>query len=367
MDRKRHTTRYPGCFYRLKTNGDRQYGVSYVDAQGRAHTKMLPVGANLEDAKTLKADLDGKAKQGYVPSRKTVSELLDEWLVLRKGDIAPHTYATYKLMVENHLKKAFGRRRVEELSPSDVARLVSDMKAKGLKAWTIRKALSPLSGAYAVAVRDGHVSSSPVGKLLPHERPVKDAGEKRILSLEEIEKLLGSTLSQNNKEESLRWKALFALLVFTGLRISEALALTWEDVTENSVHVRKAKTPAGVREVMMIPALKRLLSALKLSQAPGVEYVFATRQGAACGRRAALRAMKACCRRADIPEYTPHELRHTFAALMIAQRETLPFIQKQMGHANPEVTLRVYAKLFEEQQSITQARERLQEAVGGLV
>lgn len=364
--RKRHRTRYPGIFYRLedesRPDGPRRYIVWYSDANGGEHTQTLPVGATLEDAQLLKGKLQARRASGetLLRSNQTVGELLDEWLESRKDAVREKTIEDYRGMVETHLKPAFGQRKVTELSPSDVARLIMKMKRAGLKTWTVKKALTPLSSAYAVAVRDGLVASSPTTKLLPHERPKGDQSEKRCLSTSEIDRLLSAT-------ESKRWKTLFSLLVFSGLRISEALALTWEDVTEDTISVRESKTEAGVREVMLVRPVRLLLNELKLSQAPGVQFVFATQQGAPVGRREALRALRAAEDKAGIPNYTLHELRHTYASLLIAQRETIPFIQKQMGHANPEITLRVYAKLLDAQESVGQAREKLQAVAGGIL
>ena len=370
--RKRHKTRYPGVYYRLvdedKPDGPRRYVVWYSDANGDGHTQTLPVEASLEDARLLQGSLQARKSQGetLVRTRKTVGELLDGWLELRRPDMKEKTASDYEWAIAR-LKKAFGGRRVTELSPSDVARLISTMKADGSKTWTVKKVLTPLTGAYALAVREGWVSTSPVGKLLPSERPKGDQREMRCMARDDIPKLLASTVGQDNRTENTRWKALFALLVFTGLRISEALALEWDDVTEDVVVVRGGKTASAKREVILIPAVRSLLAAWRLKQAPGCQFVFGTQENASCGRGEALRALRATTKRAGIPSYTLHELRHTFASILIAQGELPTFVAKQMGHADPGVTMKVYAHLFEAQESADAARARLQDAMGGLV
>lgn len=370
--RKRHKTRYPGIYYRLedesKPDGPRRYVVWYSDADGGEHTKTLPIGASLEDAVLLKGQLQNRKAQGesLVRPRMTVGQLLDDYLEGVEGRLDETTVETHSRAVAS-LKKAFGTRLVTELTPSHVARWISDLEREGKSAGTIRRYLSPLSSAYRLAVRDGVVQSSPVVKLLPHERPRGEAKRKRCLSREEITKLLSATRSQNGREEHLRWKTLFALLIFTGLRISEALALTWDDITEEGVVVREGKTKASERTVMLPSDIRRLLSALRLSQAPGVKFVFSTQEGAPLGRRNALTILHSCCRRAGIEKCSLHELRHTYASLLIHNRELPTLVAKQMGHADPGVTMKVYAHLFEEQESVDQARERLQAAMGGVL
>jgi integrase len=280
--------------------------------------------------------------------------------------VKPKTVEDYEGAIRR-LKKAFGTRKVAELSPSDVARLIGQMKGQGLKTWTVRKTLTPLRMAYAVAVREGWVSSSPVDKLLPSETPKGDASEKRCLSRAEIDALLAHTLSQDGRAENPRWKALFGLLCYTGLRISEALALTWNDVTETSVIVREGKTESAAREVILIPAARSLLAAWKLKQAPGVDFVFGTSPGRSCGRREALTALQATCKRAGIPNYTLHELRHTFASIQISLGRSLPWIASQMGHKDAEITLSTYAHLYHPEEETAQAIREMQAAMGGMV
>lgn len=370
--RKRHTTRYPGVMYRLedesRPDGGRRYIVAYTDANGGEHTKTLPLGSTLEEAVLLKGKLGNRKANGesLIRPKMTVAELLDSHLGSLEGRLDATTLETHRHGAAV-LKGEFGRRLVTELTPSDIAALIRRLEADGKAASTIKRYLAPLSGAYKVAVRDGLVQSSPVQKLLPHEQPRGRAKEMRCLSRDEITSLLASTRSQNGLEENLRWKALFTTLVFTGLRISEALALTWDDITDDGVVVRESKTPAGRRTVLLIPAVRRLLAELRLSQGPGVEFVFSTHEGAPLGRNKALKILGATCRRAGIQRCSLHELRHTFASILIAQGELPTLVAKQMGHADPSVTMKTYAHLFEEQASTDAALERLQATMGGMV
>ena len=59
-----------------------------------------------------------------------------------------------------------------------------------------------------------------------------------------------------------------------------------------------------------------------------------------------------------------HDLRHTFASLLIAQRADVVFVSRQMGHANPAITLSVYAHLFDGARHASQARDALEAGFG---
>jgi integrase len=487
--RPRLKTRYPGITYREGATG-RTYIVSWYDMEGTKRSKHLPYGSTLEQAREFQGTLQHRKAQGesLVPTKKTVGELLDFWLDSRRPSLAPKTVEVYEWAIEKHLRPTFGAKKVTALSASDIAALIAALKGEGRKTWTVQKILTPLKAAFQIAVREGWVATSPVTKLLPHERPKGDQREMRCLRGSEISSLLTATTST-------RWKALFAVLVFGGLRISEALSLTWDDVSEDSLAIGKSKTKAGVREVLLIPSVRRLLLELKLKQSslyvvdgatnlsmgelrdappsserriseevlrcsqelgaqrqescgsewddeggqPGLHdyegrrvleggtstghgvgsgsipgegrispsqerakgrqparelgvvgrgdsertesngrhlpplredipaYVFSNRHGQPIGRREALRALRIAEEKAGIPNYTLHELRHTFASILIAQGELPTLVARQMGHADPSITLKVYSHLWEEHESVSAARDRLQTAMGGVL
>ena len=366
--RKRHKTKYPGITFRLVDEADpdsqRRYIVWYSSTDGKGRTETLPLGATLEDARLRQGELKRKKSQGetLLKTKLTVGELLDTWLEKAKPRLVPHTYKTYEWAIRDHLKPRIGYSRIQDLTASDLAAMRVEMVAAGLKKGSIDKIETPLKNALRVAARDGLISSSPFDKLLPHERVKNDRKEMRCLTKSELSTLLSNA-------SSLRWRALFATLLFTGLRISEALSLTWTDIdfTSSQIRVIKGKTKAAKRDVMMIPDLRSLLRRHKLKQPPGTDLVFATRTGLPINATDARQALYRIEEKAGIPRYTPHELRHTFASILIHQNEPITFISKQMGHANVKITYETYAHLFEEQESVTKASERLQASFGGLV
>src|SRR3990167_6983152 len=267
--RTRHRTRHPGIYYRLvdeaNPDGSRRYIVWFSDSNGQAHTETLPLGATLEDARLLQGELKRRRSQGetLLRTKKTVAELLDEWLDSRRSSLKPATVEAYEWGIA-HLKRHLGRRKVSELSPSDIARMIGDLKAQGMKTWSVKKILTPLSSSLQIAVREGWISSSPMVKLLSHERPKNDQKEMRCLSKEEIQVLLDATPAG-------RWRTLFTLLIFTGLRISEALSLVWTDIDFSSsrILIHTGKTESARRDVMLIASLRRLITAWSLQNAPG--------------------------------------------------------------------------------------------------
>jgi integrase len=306
------------------------------------------------------------------------------WLDAQRGNLAPKTVEVYQWALDKWVVPNLGQRYVSELTIDDVARLVARMKSEGKKAWTIRAVLTPLSRMMSHAVRGGLAASNPVRGLDKSERPKGDQRQMRILSSEEIGRLLAIPLrsrsdmsyfeaAQPKPPLSDHWRPLITFLLFTGMRISEALNVRWEDVSleDGTVTVRESKTLAGTgRSVILIPALTSILRRERLRSAYSApqDYVFPNMKGGMLNRHYILgKVLKPACVAAGIPHTTLHELRHTFASILIGQGNDPTLVSEQLGHANPSITMSIYAKLFDSKARKDEARDKLQTAFGGLL
>ena len=173
-------------------------------------------------------------------------------------------------------------------------------------------------------------------------------------------------------------RPLVAVLVFAGLRIGEACGLRWGDVdlAAGLLKVRHSKTDAGVREVDLLPVLRDELLAHKASVrlAGAADLVFPTAAGTARDKdNARERVIRPVVARADellaehglqpLPDgVTAHKLRHTFASILAALNEPMPYVMSQLGHSDPKFTLAVYAHAMRRKQG---ERERLRALVEG--
>ncbi len=157
-------------------------------------------------------------------------------------------------------------------------------------------------------------------------------------------------------------RLLLATLVFAGLRLGEALRLRWRDIdlAAGRLRVIDSKTDAGVREVELLPALRKELAIYKAMcrSAPGNSRVFATGTGGAQNpsnvrNRILAGSVKLANERRDqaglgpLPHgLTPHSLRRTFISLLLAAGDDPPYVMRQVGHSDPKVTLGIYAQVM---------------------
>lgn len=354
-------TRHRGVYTRGEGR-QKRYIVWYADSNGKGHTETLPLGSSEKDALARQAELRGKKARGerVVPTSLRLEEWLDLWLEEQKPRLRASTVVTYECAVRR-LKDRLGRRRLRDVDVDVVARMVAEMQ-RSYKAWTIRGTLVVLSRAMQTAVRRGYVGSNPVAQLDKSERPKGDQKRMRILGSEEIFRLLPAVPAFH--------RALITTLVFTGMRIGEALALEWADVDFDAglIHVRAGKTENAARSIVLMPSLARVLRAHMVSSGRREGLVFGTARGTKQDRENVLkRGLQKGLKNAGLERLTLHELRHTFASILIGQGFDVTFVADQLGHADPAITLRVYAKLFDPASRRDEARERLQQAFGTMV
>jgi integrase len=223
--------------------------------------------------------------------------------------------------------------------------------------WTCVAVYRLIAGTFALAVRRGLVTRSPVEGLAPSERP-KQRNAKRIRVLDS--EATGALVAAGTSE---RWRAALGLAGYAGLRLGEIRALMWADVDlqAGTLNVRRSllpngtpkapKTEAGVRTVPLLPALRRLLLAWKLRSAytETTALVIATADGKPVSERNLRRALEAAKDAASLSmtdeRLSWHSLRHSFAS-MLATDLALPAttLARLTGHSDAGFTLRVYAR-----------------------
>ena len=149
-----------------------------------------------------------------------------------------------------------------------------------------------------------------------------------------------------------RAAAALRLLMLTGCRLTEVLALRWDDVDRSAGELRLRDSKTGARMVPLTPTAARLLDGI--ARVPGNPWVFPGRRP---GRHLVrLRPFWHRVReRAGLEDVRIHDLRHSFASRALAMGESLPMIGRLLGHADVGTTAR-YAHLARDTEKKSAAR-----------
>ena len=225
---------------------------------------------------------------------------------------------------------------------------------RALAPTTARIVLIALNQVCRFAVRRGWLADNPVAKLEPGEKPRWTPKRVSILEGDELGRFLAA---------SGRRRPLFEFLAYTGLRIGEALGLTWADIDFDAGLIRvhrqlsrkrehaPLKTEAGKREVILAPAIAKLLREQWLASSFKAKhhFVFGNTIGRGLDYRDVGEHFRATLKRSGVTasgRLSLHSLRHGYASLLISNGLNVVFVSRQLGHANANITLEVYAHLF---------------------
>lgn len=296
------------------------------------------------------------------------------WLDGLEGLVLPSTVEAYAGRLHRHVLPRLAERRLDEVTVDDILILISDLRKQGYSGTTIAVTLTPLSRLFAHAVRRGLIEVNPVSKLDRSERPRVSRQERPVLNPEEIGRLLEAAQP--------RFRTLLATAILSGLRQGELLGLHWRDVDFDNqlIHVRTAldrkrrdvppKTERAVRDVVLMPALAEALRQHKTETRfnhPD-DYVFTTRTGTPHhAPHIGLRALKPALEKAGLQPVRWHDLRHTFASLLVAGGANITFVSRQLGHTSSQITLGIYAHLLDGDEQARRTREMLQEMFVGVI
>jgi integrase len=296
------------------------------------------------------------------------------WLDGLEGLVQPSTVEAYAGRLQRHVLPRLGERRLDEVGLDDILALIRDLRKGGYSGATVVAILTPLSRLFGHAVRRGLIEVNPVSKLDRSERPRISRQERPVLNPEEIGRLLEAAAP--------RFRTLLATAILSGLRQGELLGLHWRDVDFDNqlIHVRTQlnrkrrdvppKTERAVRDVILMPALAQALRQHRTESAfnrPD-DYVFTTRTGTPHhAPHIGMRVLKPALERAGIQSVRWHDLRHTFASLLIAGGANITFVSRQLGHTSSQITLGVYAHLLDREEQARRTREMLQEMLGDVV
>jgi integrase len=284
-------------------------------------------------------------------SHVTVDALCQEWLATRLGRVAERSYEYDEGMVKR-ITRVLGELRVQDLSVADVRRLLRETAT--LAERTRYGMLATFQQLMKMAVDEGLIVRDPAAALQRHERPKqKPRRTGRRLSPEQLDRAI-----EIAEQRTPSYAPLIVLLAFTGLRIREALALTWADVDFDTATIRvrwqltkdckrrvPVKTDAGVRDLPILPALRRRLLEHRLAspwKRPGDPVVAAT-NGKPRQYRNVRRALKTIEGELGV-DLVSHDFRRSLASyLIIAARADEGAVTGVLGHANIATTRRIYA------------------------
>jgi integrase len=276
--------------------------------------------------------------------------------------LRPSTRARDESYLKNYIMPTFEKTPVAHIEKKDLQRWIRMLSEdKGLAPRTVREAYRILGGIMREAVEDRLIVESPCRRV---GLPRVESFERRFLTAEQVE-TLASAIDD-------RYRPLVFVGAYLGLRWGELGGLKREHLNMLKRHltvvgaleraggryryVEETKTTSA-RRTIPIPTFLVDVLARHLAEAPESEYVFPARDGGHLDYGNFLkRYWHPAVQRAGLGPLTPHEMRHTAAALMIDQGANPVTVQRRLGHKDVTTTLQLYGHRFPEQDDLLTAR-----------
>jgi integrase len=383
-----------GYALRFIAYGQRRYVTLGLERDGwtcrRAQDELANVMADVRRGlwippapRPTQAAVDEREVGEEVP---TFHAFASDWLAGRAGEVsaAMHRYLwwalTYHLLpflanyrvdeITIEAVDAYRRHKLEQAEQRRTAiangTALPDAAGRPLRplsASSINKTLDVLQAVLATAVDYDLIMRNPASGRrrrlkLPARRSAHLESTTQITALLDAAKALDATRRRTFKDRH----ANVACLLFAGLRAHEHTGLRWRDVDldAGTLRVTRSKTQAGIRQVHLLPILRRILiEHRQRTRYRGLDdYVFPTAAGTLRDKDnlrgrilapAIVKADELLAANAQPPlpvGITPHKLRHTFASILVATGEDPASVMAQLGHTDPAFTLRIYTHLM---------------------
>ncbi len=351
-----------------KSNGKPAMKVVYGKTEAECHRKLKDV-------------IDEAAKTEYIEVQNaTVKDYMDEWLTsVKKNELKPKSFDRLEQTVNLYVNPAIGHIQLQAIKSKDVQTMINNLRDSGKSHSTIKKAYDAVNACFKLGVIQKTVASNPaIGVTIPSKK-VLPPKKIQFYTKDEATILTKQAMScWGNGKRRYPLGAFVPLLINTGLRAGELLALKWDQdvdienkaltIHNNIVFVKdrekdkgyklleqdSVKTDAGQDRTIPLndDAIAALLDIRQVTG--GYPYVMTTSEKNIVKPRQLDQMFRRIAVASGMPEekiYGVHSLRHTFATLLLSNDVDIKTVSKLLGHSDVTITYNTYIHVIKEQEA----------------
>ena len=273
------------------------------------------------------------------------------------------TYRRYKEVLQK-VNPALGNIPIDKIKRSDIKSMIYDLSTEGYCRGTISLIKDVVSGVMNHAIDEELITINPTQKIMKRLELSRGNGQTADpLTGPEVTSFLVTC-----REYQPEHYPFFLCAFRTGMRLGELLALQWADIDFHGQYIfvqrsyklgKYTGTKTGKpRRVDMSDQLLSCLHALQLQRkadafkagAPVVETVF-HRDGQPIEQNHIRRIFKRVLDKTGLRERRIHDMRHTFASLLLSAGVSPVYVKEQLGHSSIEMTVNIYGKWIKNDQN----------------
>jgi len=359
--------------YKLKDRAGYRVEVNQTDSFGKKKTIVRQNKSTLtyKDAKLVEAKLVAEIKTTKGSKDITFNDLLKYYIDTKQYEIRKITLEKNVRVLNHYMLNDFGNRKVNSVTKQDFQAWKNKINKNNFKTTYKNSLYSLFVNFINFGIKYDYIDDNKLQKL-GNFKSVNDMENSNInfWTVEEFKKFIAvvrskcEELTKNGDEDDLvNWGyyVIYNMMYWCGLRKSEAYALKWSDYYNNELHITKGlihklkgqsytigkpKTKKSIRNAPVPDNLKKILKEhydrCKCGELFNKDLFI-------CGGIEPLTDTKLCefknicCKEAHVKQIRIHDLRHSFATLLVKNGANAPVVAEFMGHSDIKMTWNVYS------------------------
>ena len=398
-----------GSIYKKERNGktywESQVTIGYDPGTGKQIRKTFS-GKTQKEVRIKLSEASTAVDNGqfFDPSKVTLKEWFETWLTDYMAAVKPLTVQQYRSMSETHIFPALGSVKLCKLTAPQLQKFYNQLAKEGKTTrkknpqtgkMEIVKTGEPLS---AKSIRNIHGIMSKALNTAVQQGMIRENVSQRVT----IPKVIQTEVQPFTEDQQKaffdaiqihRFKNLFTVMIFTGLREAEAIGLTWDcvDLKKGTLKVYRQlqRTPGKWTEWRFVPLKNSKTRMIKLSpyivallrnhktaqqeariaagecwqgfgtlEEQETAFVFTDELGQHLHTETVYNNFKRIAAQIGAPAARVHDLRHTFAVISLQNGDDYKTVQDALGHATAAFTLNVYGHVSERMMEEHAARQQ---------
>ncbi len=358
-----------GKFYRFRVYA----GIDEMTGK-KKYIKRAGFKTKAEAKKELvKLEYDVSSGNYFKPSdMMTFKEVYELWYDQHRLTVKESTCYIIKQLFKLHILPKIGSYNVDNLKLAICQRVVNQWYKATPSSYKNILAYASAVVEYAIKLEITNVNYF---KRVTKPKSTPKRSDRNYLDVKELKQFLAIA-----EKKSLRQYTLFRLLAYSGMRIGELLALTWDDVdfTGNTISINKTqakdekgqttvhdpKTKTSIRLLDMDSETMQVLRRWQVQQASyllkrginamaGDQLVFTNQSNDLLEPKSVRNWSKQIIKWGNLPNVTLHGFRHTHATLLFSGGASVKEVQTRLGHSKVQTTLDIYTHLTKQDQKDT--------------
>lgn len=343
------------------------YAFEVKEKNGKRKTLKKRGFKTKKEARNAEAERRTEWESGaYIdPSKMKFGDYITNWLE-NKNDVSMETRYTNEGHIRNHIIPELGNIPLQQVNVGHIESMISSLKKKDISPATVRKIFNLVQTSFKSAQRKELINKNPFDLMDSGSKPKHSKGKVDYWTKEEVKQFF-------NKLDH-RYRMLFILAIYTGMRRGEILGLRWKDVDferkqlriSNSLRPMQGlkngvKTTSGYRSITISNYVKtELEKQYEMIQEEkklyGKDYsdndlVICRPNGKPVNTSSFTGFWKRIVKNTDMRYIRFHDLRHTCASLLLSAGVHPKVVQEQLGHSSIRITLDKYSHMMPNMQA----------------